>query len=727
MSSLKTTSSIYEEVDQDNQVGVTVDQEYATSRAGDDRNQAIFEQSSPTISEPGNGSVVGQDIAPQKLRTVMGGLTFQFADELEAYARSLVDDNVDYATVKAEINKKVADYAKENPKEAIGLELAGAAVPTIISLFGGPPAWGASVANIFRLGRTVFQSGNTTSKTSTAMTMAKSGTGAGVYAVGESDDKSLGDFGMGFIIGAPIAGTFVLGGNVLSGISTYVMHGAKRLFGGTTTEIAVRRELNKLMKESGKTADEVIVDLMNGKLMSENQTMVALIRETVKGKGKAPQILKDIHLGKKAEGDMDAIVSRPAQTRRDVIDAMQSDATATKVDDNLIEVWEASQDVIKKNESDMYNLVFKTKGGNPNLVKGNDDGMLMDILEAAQMKGTGVFEALEQIYGSSKSLVPLFTKDKNTGVIRMLRQPKLEDVEVVRRTLSETAFEFNKAGKGQVGGNLQILAESLRNKLDNYGEVGAKLKVIRQQASDVRRGREAYDYGKGILTNKEMNSAEVVEAWLNTKNRGVMNRDVPGVMNALRIGVTQALKNQKDSKGLRDIADMDGRLQQIMRQLLPEDKLDDTMDLIDTASDASKIAPQYSGNYNSQTAEKIQAANIAGRNQEGGLQLNPGAIFSMAVNYIRKDGGLSPEQAEEYARLVTTNPENYKILEDAIVKDSSMGLFNRLLDSMITGASQVGGDVVAKEGASEINQTFDPVGSSGIEGLLGMVTSRLGM
>ena len=558
------------------------------------------------------------------------------------------------------------------------------------------------------------------------MTMAKSGTGAGVYSVGESDDKSLGDFGMGFIIGAPIAGSFVLGGNVVSGISTYVMHTAKRVFGGTTTELTIRKELNKLMKESGKTADEVIVDLMNGKLMSENQTMVALIRETVKGKGKAPDILKSIHLGKKAEGDIDAIVSRPAQTRRDVIDAMQSDTTATRVDDNLIKVWNADQAVIKQKESELYNLVFKNKGGNPNLVKGNDNGMLMDMLEAAQMKGSGVFEALEQIYGSSKNLVPLFTRNKN-GVVRMLRQPKLEDVEVVRRTLSETAFEFNKAGKGQVGGNLQILAESLRNKLDNYGAVGASLKAVRQQASDVRRGREAYDYGKGILTNKEMNSAEAVEAWLDTEIRGVMNRDVPGVMNALRIGVTQALKNQKDSKGLRDIADMDGRLQQIMRQLLPKDKVDDTMDLIDTASDASKIAPQYSGNYNSQSIEKAQAANIAGRNSEGGLQLNPGAIFSMVTNYIRRDGGLSPEQAEEYARLVTTNPENYKILEDAIVKDSSMGLFNKLLDSMITGASQVGGDVVAKEGASEINQTFDPVGSSGIEGLLGMVTSRMGM
>jgi hypothetical protein len=405
---------------------------------------------------------------------------------------------------------------------------------------------------------------------------------------------------------------------------------------------------------------------------------------------------------------------------------MQGDATATKVDDNLIEVWNANQAVIKQKESDLYGLVFRKKGGNPNLVKGNDNGMLMDILEAAQMKGSGVFEALEQIYGSSKSLVPLFTRNEN-GVVRMLRQPKLEDVEVVRRTLSETAFEFNKGGKGQVGSNLQILAESLRDKLDNYGAVGASLKAVRQQASDVRRGREAYDYGKGILTGKEMNSAEAVEAWLNTEVRGVMNRDVPGVMNALRIGVTQALKNQKDSAGLKDAANLDSRMHQIMKQILPEDKVDETMDLIETASDAAKISPQMGANYNSQTADKIQAANIAGRNTEGGMQLNPGAILGAAVSYFKRNGGMSNQQAEEYARLITTSPENYKVLEKALIDDSSMNLFNKLLDSMITGGSQVIGDVVAKEGAGEINTTFNAAESSGIPGLMGMITDRMGM
>ena len=720
MSGLKSTDSLFAEADRNSQTEVVVDQEYANSRLNDDRNNDLFANSGATVSEPGNGAV---DVPSQKIRSTLGGLTFQFADELEAYARSLVDDDVDYRTVKAEINKKVADYAKQNPKEAIAFELGGAVVPTVISLFGGPGAWGASVANIFRLGRTVFQSGNTFSKTSTAATMAKSGGGAGVYAVGESENTDAAslamDFGVGFMIGAPIAGSFVLGGNVLSGISTYLMHGAKRL-GGTTTEIAVRRELNKLMTQTGKTEDEIIVDLMNGKLMTENQTMVNLIKETIKGKGKAPDILRDIQQGKKATGDMDAIVSRPAKTRRDVLDSMQNDATGTKADKNLIEVWNASQGEIKKKEKELYDLVFKSKGGNPNLVKGNDNGMLMDILEAAQMKGSGVFEALEQIYGSSKHLVPLFTKNK-AGVVRMLRQPSLEDIEVVRRTLSETAFEFNKAGKGQVGGNLQVLAETLRNKLDNFGEVGANLAAVRQNASNIRRAREAYDYGQGILSGAKGNSYEAVEAFMNKY------KDIPGVMNALRIGVTQALKNQKDSAGLKDAANLDSRMHQIMKQILPEDKVDETMDLIETASDAAKISPQYKADFQSQTVDKSQAANLAGRNTEGGMQLNPTAILGAAVNYFKKNGGMSNQQAEEYARLITTSPENYKVLEKALIDDSSMNLFNKLLDSMITGGSQVIGDVVAKEGAGELNTNFNAAESSGIQGLMGMVTDRMGM
>ena len=51
-------------------------------------------------------------------RYALQGLTFGFADELEAYATSLYKKDVDYLTIRNEIRAKMADYAKENGGKA---------------------------------------------------------------------------------------------------------------------------------------------------------------------------------------------------------------------------------------------------------------------------------------------------------------------------------------------------------------------------------------------------------------------------------------------------------------------------------------------------------------------------------------------------------------------------------------------------------------------------------
>ena len=160
--------------------------------------------------------------------------------------------------------------------------------------------------------------------------MNRSGTSAGVYSVGEAEDKSFGDFATGYIVGAPIAGAFVLGGNVVSGIATYVSTLGKRMF-GETASLAVRKELNKLMEQTGKTEDEVVVDLMNGRLMSENQTLVNLIKETIKGKGAAQDVLEAV------------AKQRPKTTKMGVIDDLQKMASGTNSDANLTKIWTQSQ------------------------------------------------------------------------------------------------------------------------------------------------------------------------------------------------------------------------------------------------------------------------------------------------------------------------------------------------------------------------------------------------
>ena len=662
-------------------------------QASSSENVQLIQDVVPQVSLEESGVV---EAPSQKARAFAGGLTFQFADELEAFAVSLLNDNVSYEEAKAEINKKVADYAQQNPKEAFGMELAGAFLPTLLSVFGGPGAWGASVTNIFRIGRSIFQSGSTGSKLSIGQTMNRAGLGSGTYSVGASDDKNIYDFGFGYIIGAPIAGAFVLGGNVVTGISTYVSHLGKRMFGDTAS-LAVRKELMKLMKQTGKSEDEVVVELMNGRLLTENQTLIELIKATIRGKGEAQDILEDI------------AKTRPKITKTNVIDEMQSATTGTNSDANLTKIWRQNQTEIRKKEKELYDIVFGKKGGNPNLVKGGDNGIVNDLLSAAQMKGTGVFDELEKIYSSSGHLVPLFARNSN-GAIRILRQPSLEDAEVVRRTLAEVAYDLNKSGKGQAGGNIQALAESLRTKLD---DMSPTLKVVREQAKIVRKGREAYDYGLGLLNAKKGNSAEDVQLFINDFG------DVPGVMNALRIGITQALKNKKGYQSIKEMANPEMPLHDIMNQVLPKEQLAEIMAKMNVASNAAKVSPSLQGAFGSQTADKIQMSRIAGASggREGGVII---AVVDGAIQYMKRTMGLSHKHAKEYAEIITTKPENYKALEKALIDDSSMGTFMKVLDSLITGSSKTYGEVRAKTGAAEINEMFDPGAASGVEGLMSL-------
>lgn len=715
MADNRTNVDIFSAIDEEQEEPV-VSQDRITSITdfpNDNLNTSLMTESLP--SEALETQIAQGDVDKQKFRSAMGGLTFQFWDEIEAFARSLAPgQETSYEQAKAEINKKVAEYAKAYPKEAFVMEVGGAALPTLLSVFGSPAAMVASFSNIFKIGRSVFKPGTQSSALSVGQRMNRAGIGAGVYSVGESENKGFMDFAGGYALGAPIAGGFVLGGNVLSGISNYVVTLAKTKFNESTSK-KIRKEIQKLVDETGKSEDQIITDLMNGRLMSENQTLNNLIKETIKGRGGAQEVLDEI--AKKRIGE----------TKGEVINELQQLVSGTKSDKSLIRVWNQSQDKIQKKEKELYDTVFGKKGGNPNLVKGIDNGLVDDILKAAQMKKTGVFDELETVYSTSEHLVPLFTKNETTGVIRMLRQPTLEDVEVVRRTLAEVAYDFNLKGKGQSGGNIRLLEDKIRKKLD---DMSPGLASVREIASQVRRAREAYEYGRGLLTGKDSNSPEIVEEYIN------MFGDVPGVMNALRIGIVQALKNKEGSSKIKGMADPDSNLYTIIRKVIkdvPEGSIDDAGNLtfrkpnteifntIDVAANAAKVNPTLQGSFGSQTQDKAQAAVVAAQGsrdlaQEGGAT---NAVLNFAIRYMTGNRGLSNDEAMEYLKLITTRPEMYKELEK-VFKENQMGTFAKLLDSMITGLAGTAGDLRAKTGSSDINTTLDPVGASGIEGLMNL-------
>ena len=86
----------------------------------------------------------------QKLRSFAQGLTFGFADEIEAYIRSLGGPQEEYEALRYDIRNKLQAYKEANPAESIGIETIGAVAPTALSLLSGFGA-GAGAANIGRI------------------------------------------------------------------------------------------------------------------------------------------------------------------------------------------------------------------------------------------------------------------------------------------------------------------------------------------------------------------------------------------------------------------------------------------------------------------------------------------------------------------------------------------------------------------------------------------------
>jgi hypothetical protein len=91
----------------------------------------------------------------QKLRTAAQGLTFGFADEIEALIRSVGGgEGQTYEAIRNDIRNKLTAYKDQNPGESLTIETLGALAPTALSLLSGVGS-GAGAANVARLaGRT---------------------------------------------------------------------------------------------------------------------------------------------------------------------------------------------------------------------------------------------------------------------------------------------------------------------------------------------------------------------------------------------------------------------------------------------------------------------------------------------------------------------------------------------------------------------------------------------
>lgn len=621
------------------------------------------------------------DVEDQKMRALAQGLTFGFADELEAFGQALINRNVSYEQARNEIRNKVSLYQEAKPGESLAIEIAGAVVPTVASLFGGPAGWAKAMQTISQLGTKLA------GRKSIGEVAHLSGKQGAAYSVGTGEEGLIEDLKNvpgGYAAGATL-GTVIQGGGQLA------TEGMSRLLAteiGKKYSPVVREQMQVMIDKTGLTAQQVIDQVKQGKLVIDNATLRAAIKALTGTLGDAGQTITDV------------AKRRPIDTRKDLLDQMQMNVNKTKSEVNVQELYRLSDDALRENESKLYKTLFKDINPQlpPNLAKN---------LEGTMQMFPQMFDELNAIYRSTPgNLVPFYEIGKN-GALKIIRSPSLEDAEIVYRALRDTPrMNVNKT----LLSNMDEAVKTLKNKIDEFSP---DLKFVREQASQTRIGRDAFVYGEKILSQNPEKIALEIKKFEQT----------PGAMDALRQGFMSTYKFRSQTpQTIKNTADETKAFNKIVQLLFPKNQADDIIARARVAGDAVDTKNSIIGGTTTsreQTAidQMTQAAALARFKQNptdiaSGITVVKNMISNRAPNINAKD-------AQDIAELVTT--KDFKLLQQALIDESKLPLFVRILDSAIYGASRTGASGTAKLGGDQVQE--DLLSSSGLMDYVGNAVS----
>ena len=155
-------------------------------------------------------------VGAERARTAAQGLTFGFADEIEAGARSLFSDSK-YKEIRDKIRQNTNDYRTDNPGEALALEMAGGVVvPGGIArtAFKTAIKTGAKKGIPFKAGDAINKTNNANAVTLKQAAGVNAGLG-GAYGLGTSESDKVSGMAADTALGATIGGA---AGSAIHGI-----------------------------------------------------------------------------------------------------------------------------------------------------------------------------------------------------------------------------------------------------------------------------------------------------------------------------------------------------------------------------------------------------------------------------------------------------------------------------------------------------------------------------
>tara|TARA_B100000963_G_scaffold362026_1_gene402267 strand:- start:5774 stop:7813 length:2040 start_codon:yes stop_codon:yes gene_type:complete len=612
--------------------------------------------------------------AKARLRSLLQGLSLGTSDEIEAFLTSTFTD-AEYEQVLNVARNSLADFAKSNPYQSMAMEGIGAVIPMLFTGGLGAVGSGARLANVARTG---------------AATGGAYGFGTGEGGFAERAKRVPGGVAIG-AAGAVVGDRAVkFGGDVLKALGSQA-----KLLVGRRGENIVNNEVQRLVSRTGKPESEVVQDLIDGKILSENETLNAAMKALRSQPGG-----EDITL---------AAQTRPGETRniamRQVDEALGGDGTSATVRrDNRF-------DEIKDQQRIMYEP-FKTQQA-PDVV---DDAMISAVnrlpgvgkpIQKVQSVRAGEIDPMTgELYKDVITKVTDADEAKKLGIARggfaLNKKPSVEEIEMVRRGADAvTTKEFTKPGGGFVGAEYDRVAKELRDIMDQNLPA---LASTRAQAAAMNLEKDAFKFGEEALTGKpgekmiQLNKLlkrrdDTIEA---IKNKNIQGDELDSALagadaelNAYRTGFLMTLQNKfvgkQKASMMKDLGDIDSHTAQVLDKILPEETVESVFKKLEVANEAKKASDRIL--RGSPTTEGINETKLSG--SDGLLSRaamtamnplnNPGMLIGQVGSALANKFGRGLTEAEnrQLAKILTTTDP--AILQRALVDDGALAKIGQML------------------------------------------------
>ena len=638
-----------------------------------------------------NEPVIGADGKPVPragFRAGLQGLSFGGSDEIEAAIRAVLPENLGggkYTKIRDDLRKKLKDYQKAYPAEAIGAEIAGALLSgTALSMTGAGSV--PAMANIARVA-------NAAPKLARVAATAAGQSGLGALGYSEAENLSgeqLSDVGVGTAIGTSVGTGLTYAAGGAGTVAKKLMDFTRRKF-GDKADSAVQPNTNPTFGTvsassltgvssidattaaailsagvgsgvelsytalSTLTKDEIIQDIVDGRVMADNETLGLAIKGMVNEGG---------------QGSVDILAAsgaRADQTGQAATQRLRETLTPDADDPNVVRTFRESDKDLSRQQSQAYDEVFDKGQVLP--VQTSEE--LLNVIQRVPETRAGLSRQYQ-----AENLVPLF-KELDNGAIEFARAPTLRDAEIVRRVLKDVQGAEFSAGRGQMGSTIGDLESGLRSQIDT---ASPDLGAVRASYAGKMAAREAFEEGRKKGLSMNVDELSYMMEGLNGE-----------ALEAFRAGVMDALNNKARRSGvmLRDLANEDKQVGAALRAVLPATRqADEALDAVSVAAAAKeqdRFIQQRAGSPTSGLeSERVnRGSSPSAEDLLRGSQGDPFSIIRMIKGIMPESAGLNDSQIQQVAKVLYS--ESPELVQRALSDNTVQGQLVRRIESLLKG------------------------------------------